>query len=388
MAIMCAALLFTSSMYDDINFYYSKRNSLYIENGFTANYAISNNNYTEGEPQYVPDLSSNYIIDDYGLFKIIKVNSFTKNDTVSAAYFAGVSQNKNLCLYLSDLDNGLTYSGNVKILGDKKLPSMEIQPKYIGNIQNNLESKGTITKSGRNLPMLTNGFEKIFAADYRLQVETSDNSEPVEAGQQFNNSFLSPVKYFTLKNSVLENTSYTGNLILYANDSIVIKKSAILEDVILIAPSIHFEAGFCGSVQAYATQKINVGENAILKYPSVLAVKSDNLGDNMITIQEGAIVKGAVVLFNAMPNVIENTITLNKGSIVYGEVYCQGRLFSRGAVYGAVFTQKFFYSENASRYENHIADTEINIFKRPAYFVPISIFQEKKHDYALVKKVW
>ena len=201
------------------------------------------------------------------------------------------------------------------------------------------------------------------------------------------NSFFNAVKEIQIK-SVLSNTIIKGNFILRSEDSIRVKKSAILEDVILIAPKITFEEGFKGTVQAFAAKGIELEEKVILNYPSVLCVYNESTDEAKIKIKKECQLTGAVVLFgNSNVDIDKNTIEIDENGLLLGNLYCSGKLMLKSNVYGSVYTNRFFLKTASSSYENMISDIEINVDKLPAYFISISLFNTQKTTYGVIKKV-
>ena len=197
---------------------------------------------------------------------MLSTKTYTKQDTLYKTGLIGQKsrQNNNLALYLTDLDKPLNIGGKTKIVGDAKISKYGAKPAYINN-QNFVGTKlidGTTLFSSNSLPKLKaigySGTENIISLDY-------------EFGQQntIRNSFFSATKILELENErVLEDVTLSGNIIIKSNDTLFVKTTAKLDNVILEAPVIEFENEFTGNVQVFAKHNVTLNKNVCLKYPS------------------------------------------------------------------------------------------------------------------------
>ena len=78
---------------------------------------------------------------------------------------------------------------------------------------------------------------------------------------------------------------------------------------------------------------------------------------------------------------------LDEKSFVLGDIYCTGKLDLKSDVRGSVYTNYFFYKNGSSVNDNMIVDIEIDPLKRPEYFMAIPLFEAKKNNYGVIKKV-
>ncbi len=191
-----------------------------------------------------------------------------------------------------------------------------------------------------------------------------------------------------LNSPLLENVIIKGNFILYAKDSITISANDVLEDVIIKAPIIKISKGFKGNIQAIATKKIVIEDDVILNYPSVMAIYNTSNEKSEMTINKNCSIYGAVVLFGTrLNNIDDNSIVLKEDTKIVGDVYCTGKLMVYGSVYGSVYTNKIFSRTSSGNYENCIINGEIDVTKRPNYFISIPLFKNKNEPYGIFKKV-
>lgn len=236
------------------------------------------------------------------------------------------------------------------------------------------------------LPEINSKFKNNFAISTQKKIQLKDIER--KSDSIYFNSFLNETIELQLSSSVLSNIIIKGNFILYSKDSIQIQKSAVLEDVIIKAPRISFSDDFKGNVQAFSTESIEIGERAILGYPSILCVY--NTTENTkgsIKIKEQAKVNGAVVLFgNNIANIDNNTICLHKETQIIGDIYCTGKFMIEGTLYGSVYTNRFF--NTTAQKDNCIINALIDVTKKPTYFISIPLFENKNNaQYGIIKRV-
>jgi hypothetical protein len=177
--------------------------------------------------------------------------------------------------------------------------------------------------------------------------------------------------YTTLRNVVVE-----GQVIIESRDSMYIAASAILKNVILKSPVVYVEDGFTGTLQIFASEKIILGENVHLLYPSVLGLEEQLFPEEecaQISIASRSQVIGSVFLFSRNENFrFPVQLNISSGAAIDGFVYCKGETQLRGTVNGHLYTEKFYLETKSSGYENHLLDATIQN-RLPADFVYIGL---------------
>lgn len=386
-AILCGALLYFATLYNQLNLFYNSNESLYIQNQSAVNFALGTG--LKEESVFINDTSnvkSDINIKPFGLLNLLTVSSYIKADTVTSTHFAGNYSADKTCIYLSSFSKSLSYAGKVKLNGNKYMPSFNIDAFYVNNFLNELSSSGALEMSESSLPKINSNFKKI--VETPLRNLSNLNSVERKIDSVYFNSFQNETIEIQINNSILENIVLKGNFIIYSKDSIQIKSSAILEDVIIKSPKITFKEGFKGNVQAFSTRKIKVEKDVNLNYPSVLCLYNSSKEESLIKVDEESKIYGAIVQFgNSVKVIDENSIQLCKNTLVVGDVYCQGKLMVEGKVYGSVYTNRFFHKTEAATYENCIINAVIDVNKRPSYFVSIPLFENQKPNYGIYKKV-
>jgi hypothetical protein len=385
-SIICGALLYFANLYGQLNLYYNLQEELYLQNQSVVNYALGNKLAQEEFPvNENSGIEGKYIVKPYGLLTLLMANTALRKDTVAAAFFVGSYTKQKTAIHLANFSKGLSYSGQVKLIGDSFLPSLNIETSYINNKPNSLTNKGKITISEIILPRINSNFKNIFEGINAQKATLNEIEKPKDS--LYYNSFFNQTKEVYVP-SVLNNMIFKGNFVLRSKDSIRVKKNSVLEDVILIAPKITFEEGFSGNVQAFALIGIELGSKVMLHYPSVLCVYNTSNEQSFITIKKECKIDGAVVLFgNQLENIDKNTITFQKDGLLLGDLYCTGKLDLKSKVYGSVYTNRFFLKTEVASYDNVIEDIEVNTEKIPSYFISIPLFDNQKEQYGIIKKV-
>lgn len=385
-SIICGALLYFANLYNQLNLHYNLQEEMYIHNQSVVNFALGNQISQEELPiDENSGIEGNYEVKQYGLLTMLLSNSILRNDTISSAHFVGSYSTSKTAIYLANFTKSLSYSGTVKLVGDNMLPTTYIEPSYITNKPNNIITKGKTTISELILPEINPNFKKIFEGINAEKTSLSEVQKPKDS--LFFNSFHNTTKEVYV-NSILGDIIFKGNFVLWSKDSIRVKKNTVLEDVILIAPKITFEEGFTGTVQAFASKGIELEQKVTLNYPSVVCVYNPLSEESLIKIKKECKITGAVVLFgNTLENINKNNIEIDQEGLIFGDIYCTGKLDLKSKVYGSVYTNRFYLKTASSTYDNMISDIEINTTKRPKYFIAIPLFETKKTEYGILKKV-
>lgn len=386
-SIVCGALLYFANLYGQLNLYYNLQEELYINNQSVVNFALGNKVLpNEIPPDEKTGIEASYEARPYGVLTLLLAKSSIRTDTVTSAHFVGSFSTDKTAIHLANFSRSLSYSGTVTLSGDNQLPSTFIETAYINNTLNKLNQEGKNTISEILLPEINPNFKKIFGGIQAQKINLS-NVEKLNDSLYYN-SFFNETKEIMV-NPVLANVIFKGNFILRSKDSIRVRKSAVLEDVILMAPKITFEEGFQGTVQAFAVKGIELEQKVNLNYPSVLCVYNESKeNEAKIRIKREAKITGAVILFGSSFETLDkNTVEIDEEGLIYGDIYCSGKLFLKSNVYGSVYTNGFFYKTQSATYGNLIADIEINANRRPAYFIAIPLFDTKKTAYGILKKV-
>lgn len=327
----------------------------------------------------------------WGIFDLAIVSSKIKNEFFQKVGLLGLQNPKRDALFLKDNNNRLLLVGKTKITGNVTLPKQGVRT---GNISG--ESYygtqliyGSIKASTNSLPKIKNieylkGFYKNYFTD---NIENFELEEELKLHQSFTENTL---LYEAVNPIILQNTSLSGNIIISSNTSITVKSSAILEDIILIAPKISVEENTQGNFQAIAEKSIQVASNCTLNYPTALILleEDNNTHQNLnqqqkikreipIHIDKNSQVKGMIIYYsdNKTSN-YKTQIQIDEKSSITGEVFCSKNLELQGTVFGSVYTNNFIIRKSGGVYVNHLYNGVINSKVLPIQYVGIQLNNE------------
>ncbi|MGJ8664835.1 MAG: hypothetical protein ACSHW7_00580 [Patiriisocius sp.] len=364
-SILCLGVLLIFNFKLNLDTHFNTQNDLIQYNRSAISHIVNGAELSDGNSL----LKTTHRNKMWGLFSISCVESTIKNDTVSKCLLIGRGQSNNKpVLYLRNNDEALKISGETLIDGDIYISEMGISKVNIGgnSITNNPKHSGKILKSNKQLPSLDLSFfkapEVITDLDY-------DKIKEINVFNDFSNETI----MINATNSIADITM-KGNLIVRSNDTLFIKKTAYLEDVIIIAPKIIYESGFMGNTQSFATSEILIEKDAHLQYPSVLFVAGNIDEKSSIEIRERALVEGVVIMDgNGLISEQNKKLVIDKDALVRGDVYCDGELSVYGTVEGSIVASSFKHETKTATYSNLIYGGKIVANKLPDDFFELSI---------------
>lgn len=336
-------------------------------------------------------------LSQWGVFqKGITITQFRKKKFTKTAIIGSLLlADKTPTLFLQETHNALTVVGNTKITGIAYLPKQGVNSGYIaGNSYYGSQLiYGRIEKSTEELPKLGKTFLdaiNFYIKEYKINRQ--EDYINLNSRIKILNSFKEKTKGFYSENAIiLENKIISGNIIIKSETAIKVKKTALLNDIILIAPSIEIEDETMGNFQVIASKKITLGKKCNLSYPSALLLFQDNKNDpnnnsnynslleNQIFIGEGSSLKGCVNYFQTKEKPdFKTQIVLEKDSKIKGQVYCNGNFEIKGTVSGSVYTKQFVANQAGSIFMNHVYNATIENENVPAIYGGIILEQEPK----------
>ncbi|RZJ79491.1 MAG: hypothetical protein EOO47_10640 [Flavobacterium sp.] len=321
-------------------------------------------------------------LSQWGLFEkaFVRTTHRKKQFTKCALLGNRTLQGDRPALYLQEMYSPLVVVGNTKIEGDAMLPGQGVQPGNIGG--NSYYGKqltyGKVDKSISELPKLKYDYKQLFSNYIKYYEPPQGRYISLGNSRKIFNSFNSSEEGFYSDSSiVLKGVTIYGNIKIRSATKIIVKNTADLKDIILIAPVIEIEDGVRGNFQAIASIYIKVGKECQLAYPTALVlVPGDDRSplsydiDNKIAIDKGTVIRGSVCYFNiAQPNEdFKVNIFADETSSVKGEIYCEGNLELKGSVLGTVYTRYFVANEDGSIFVNHLYNGSISSKDLPEVF--------------------
>jgi len=331
----------------------------------------------------------------WGVFEKLMSVASIKNNSFKKVSLVGGQQldfSNRTCLFLKETNRPLIVVGSTHIEGVAQLSESGIKPgtiaghSYYGNQL--IYGSVRLSRVYPSLPdELLNQLKSINTINF-----TDTELIAYKHGIKVKNSFLSPRKViFDSSDIRLTNVTLTGNIIIQSNTKIIVENNALLNDVLLIAPSIVIKDRVKGKFQAIASKTIIVDNEVELKYPSALVLikkryenytnnKINNpTENNQIHIGSNTTIHG-VVLFNDMSVATNHNsqVLIDKNSVIHGEVYCNRNIELKGRVYGTVYTANFLTRNAGSVYQNHLFNTEINVNKLSEFYVGLPLVLNPK----------
>lgn len=257
----------TSLLYE--NHRYGKQQLAYLDAAFLL---------YENDPQLVQNLAEKndlQLFDDeprskvllsrslWGLYEIVRAASPDRK--FRAARLFGQDLKHPPALYVCDNRRAVTFTGRTNIGGDLFIPDAGI---LYGQMQNSFFKGREIEKSAiknsagefpsLNLPLLDS------------IVKWNDYVTEDFTGESLNVSFFDPT--VVVQAERLREVILRGNIVIKTKDRMVIDSTAMLEDVIVIAPHVTVRAGFNGSMQILASDTVIIESRAALQYPSGIMI--------------------------------------------------------------------------------------------------------------------
>jgi hypothetical protein len=383
-ALLTAGIIYFSNVYKWLNIYYNTNEDLIIENQSVLNFSMRNFNKKDSIYNTEKGFSNSINNQNFGLFKLLTIKSFNKKDTITSSHFLGENIENGDALFLANFSKSLSYFGDLKLIGETYLPDERINQVYVNNSVNSLSVSKKIKLSQIQLPKLDTEIEDTFNHVFNR----IDNGSLTALKEVIINSFTNKTQIVKWNNSKNKLT-LKGNIILFSNDSILIKKEDNIEDIIVFAPKIKVEEGFKGSIQLFSNREINISKNVELKYPSAIVLFNKSKEDSKITINEQVKICGSILLFgNELIDLDKNSITILSNGQVLGDIYCSGKLALQSNVYGSVYTNRLFLEINQTNYDNTLANIEINPSKLPNFYYRLPLFNQKNTSYEVIKKTY
>ncbi|WP_140487084.1 hypothetical protein [Flavobacterium sp. GSA192] len=334
-------------------------------------------------------------LSQWGIFqKAFVLTQFRKKKFVKTAVLGSLIDAETApTLFLQDTHNPLTVVGNTSIRGNAFLPEAGVKSGYIaGNSYYGSQLiYGNAKKSTDILPALNVEILEgiVFYLKEYLPTHQQDYIS-IDNIKKTIHSFKEKTKTVYKKEViVLENQYISGNIVIKSDTLIQIKKTAVLKDLILIAPIIEIEEETTGNFQAIASKKILVEKNCDLRFPSALVVYQDtkeqlptysgNSTEIPIFIDTATSVKGSVCYYQTKEETDFSTqIKIEEQVRIKGQVYCKGNLELKGTVSGAVYTRQFVANQAGSIFVNHLYNAVIENENIPKLYGGLVFEKEPK----------
>jgi hypothetical protein len=311
---------------------------------------------------------------NWGLFNSSCVTVLSHGETKTKCFLSGPVTDTPLdaCLYLAQHDIPLYVSGTTLLTGDAYLPPAGIQSSYVD--QQGFTSDKPLsgaTKTSHNLPAV--GPQLI--AYLRQLDSTGITTFPPDSLDQ---SFLDTAAIFHTRSPlILSRGSLHGHILIISDSSISVEATAVLDNILLIAPSITLERGCSGVIQAIATDSLVLRNGCRLNYPSsLILIKAPGATfQPTLRIGDSSTVSGAIVSLAPDPNDrIKTYVETGRHTSITGYLYAAGFVALKGEVRGEVLADYFLHRSATSVLQNFLVDATIDRSKLSAWFVGPHLF--------------
>lgn len=382
-AIFGFVILQYTQIYNKLSVYFQSYEEASIQHLNKMNFILKNSN-TWNNTNQIEQNDCKIKINQHGVFKNLTFTSFYRKDTLSTSILISNESKSKTALYICNSNRETSYFGDVKIKGDCFLPFKKIKQAYISNnINNNLSIQGSIEDSDIELPNLNPSIVDAYAETIQKIKSNTKLNTP-----HLSNSFSNDTKIIEWNNSAKYNLK--GNIILYNKEKIVINKSDVLTDIIVIAPKVIINEDFEGEIQIMAIENIEIKKNVKLNYPSFVLLYNENSVDSNIQIEEDTYIGGNIVIHPLnFGERNKNKCTIKEKSLIIGHIYCNGTLNAKGKILGSIYANQLLENSNQAERYNMLNNIEINAIDIPKNYFNYSVIKSDEiQNYEVVKKTF
>ena len=317
----------------------------------------------------------------WGVFEVLTVRTHLKNAAIEKTALIGKMYDcPKHSLYVNEHREPISLGGQISILGDCKIAEKGFEKTTIaGKVYDSKNRiKGKSSRSDYTLPEIDDEYKNLNF------LNESDNctrlNEPLVDS---NFSFKHKTTLYE-KDSIIEiENKLSGNLIIHSFDSIIVRRNAFLENVILVSPVIVFESGFKGRLQAQASERIVCNDSVELLFPSVLILnemQNTEMYDQNHTIRIGQNTKilGGILMVMQEPSFRTPIKLFVRGGLIYGFVYNQGDTELQGKIVGCLFTNDVIVQETNYYRKSCLVDASIDSENLPIQGLCVNWLKERK----------
>jgi hypothetical protein len=382
-AIFGFVILQYTQIYNKLSVYFQSYEEASIDHLNKLNFFLKNPGTWHNTTQ-IEYNNCNVKVIQHGVFKNLTITSFNRKDTLSTSILISNQSKNNTALYVSNSNKEVSYFGNVKIKGNSFVPFQKINQAYISNsIKNDLLIQGSIENSDIELPKLNP-----LIIDAYIETIKKIKSNNKSNNTQFSNSFTNNTKIIEWHNGSSYNLK--GNIILYNKEEIIITKSDILTDIIVIAPKVIINENFDGAIQIIALENIEIQKNVTLNYPSFVLLSNENNIDTNLQIDQNTYIGGNIIIYSTNSDEFnKNKCTIKENTLIIGNIYCNGILNVKGKILGSIYVSRLLENSNQAERYNTLNDVEINVLDIPKNYYNYPVIENKEIlNYEVVKKTF
>lgn len=369
--MICSGVLFVSGTNKRIELNYTLNEHMLFNNYFGLRYGAAMGHAGQKEIVHPSGDTTRIVVRNWGAFRAVTSTTFHGNRRIEKSALVGYRMEKKLpVLYLPNRKQVIKLCGKTLIEGEVFSSSRGFERGYIAgsNFEGDKLLHGTLNESERQLPALKKNYE---AFTFEEIVKTAHKIEAFDKDTSF--LFTDETSLWTSLEPIHLSHHIEGNIVFHSFDSIFVSASAILNNVILMAPIIRFEKGFSGCVQAIAEKQINCEEDVKLKYPSALILMEKKTGRSDmrsgIFIRKNTAVLGGILLTSELNDFRNPVYLLIDGGMVGGVVYNQGETELKGTIIGSLFTDNLALKLGGGQYSGYLYNATLSSKQLPDDFV-------------------
>lgn len=327
----------------------------------------------------------------WGLFDYVSCTAGRgkKAAVIKAIVGAALDSLKQTALYVQDERLPLSLAGKTYIRGNAYLPVAGVKRAYMhgADYEGDKLIYGESKTSKAAMPELSKALadrityyaKGAFTGSENIAV-MQRNGKNLRLAQPFDSTTLVIRNtYIDLANSVLQ-----GNIIVQADEAVMIRKTAILDGILVIAPVIILAENVSCNAQFFATDTLIMGNGCSLTYPSIVSVASNAASgrNSYLKIGEKCRINGIVLLFDSekenQPAQTNALLELAKESSIAGYAFADALVSLSGSIYGTLICRQFILNTSGSFYQNYLLNATIDVTKRSPYFETSSFLTSSK----------
>ena len=369
--LFCFGMVLVFSLNTNLEDHYQMQASL-VQDSYSALaygranfYELVEDQWNDG-PGISPGITHRFKKQPWGLFHVLSTQSKSKSDTLTQHYLVAPEMEQNApVLYLRDNGEPLKLSGEVTITGNincgsKGIKKVQIESQVVNKINQNgvVSTAGTITPKLNLTPsLLPENLLEATVLDPQLSTSI-DFNEPMG---------------LIMADRLIANVNIAGNVAIQSKDTLTIAATAILKDVLVIAPKVIIQSGFKGSLQVLAGQEIVLEQEVSLVYPSALVITGKIQEKSNITLGKSCSVAGAIVVpGQGMQAESNHTIIIGEDSKVTGQIYSGGTLELYGNVAGQIVAASLLHKGKSTQYSNLLKDIKVEWPEQPQWLFGVN----------------
>lgn len=360
--LVCSAVLFASSVNKRIEVNYTMKEHLVFDNIMAVNYGAEILENKQFQLYHINGDTSRVTVKNWGAFRVVSAKTFHNNHAVQKTAMIGYSGLYSYAtIYMPENKQALKVCGDTRISGTFIGSERGLERGHIAGksyIRDKL-IEGETKTGEKFLPELDESVKNITIESFLAE---ADKIEFPFRDSVF--SFDNRTSLVTSIDPITISNKLKGNLVIHSFHSIEVKKDAQLDNIILIAPIVTFEEGFRGKVQVIAHEKVILGEDVKLTYPSIVVLneiqENKDVFSRGVYLNKGAMLVGGILMVSQKPNFRRPLELKIDRAVVGGLIYNVGETEVQGKVHGYTYTNNFSVKIGGGEYKNHLIDAEMS----------------------------